>query len=84
MSQNARNVNPGKRGQSKIIIKIVDGDGNEIFNWRPGSGNVALGLRKGCEIAGAKLGLERELKKQGIVLKEREENSFDKLAEVPN
>lgn len=57
---------------NKIEIRIVDGNNKPIFTWRAGSGNVALGLRKGCEIAVGKLGLEKELKKQGIEIHEKE------------
>ena len=74
----------GDNPQRKLHIGIImDGNGREIFNWAPGGGNVAMGLRVGCEIAGAKLGLERELEKQGIALHERKESQIDKLTELP-
>ncbi len=61
-----------KMKDNKIEIIIRDADNKPIFTWRPGSGNVALGLRKGCEVAIGKLGLEEDLKKQGIEIHDKE------------
>ncbi|MFA5136922.1 MAG: hypothetical protein WC489_06075 [Patescibacteria group bacterium] len=61
------------RRDNKIEIIIRDANNRPIFTWRPGNGNVATGLRKGCEIAIGKLGLEDELRKQGVELHEKEQ-----------
>lgn len=41
-----------------------------IFEWRPGRGNVALGIRKAAEVATAKLG--EDLEKEGVILTEKQ------------
>lgn len=56
----------GIRSNASIQIVITDEDGNRILTWRPGSGNIAVGIKKACEVAVGKLGVD--LQKEGIVV----------------
>lgn len=45
---------------------MTDKNNRVIFEWRPGRGNVAKGLKKACDIATHKLG--EDLTQEGILI----------------
>lgn len=62
-----------KNGEKDYAIAIVLTDRRTrraIFEWRPGRGNVALGIRKAAEVATSKLGVD--LESEGVVLTSRD------------
>lgn len=61
MKKNGRN-----NGDNKIRIVMTDKNNRVIFEWRPGRGNVAKGLKKACDVATHKLG--EDLAQEGITI----------------
>lgn len=47
-----------QRSGATIKIELCDEHGEPILTWRPGSNNIAIGIKKACELATEKLGVD--------------------------